>query len=62
MHIGPIVKREDINLKKSTSSLHPLAPWSLVSAEPPAQGLLSQDEAEIEFLSMGSLMNGMKIC
>lgn len=61
MHLGPIVKREDINLKL-TWSLHPLGPWSLVSAEPPAQGLLSHAEAEVEFLSMSCLMNGMKIC
>lgn len=62
---GPIVKRGDINLKKWTWLLQPLVSQGPGSASPPAEGLcclLSRADAHVDVSSMGSGMNGMKIC
>lgn len=55
---GLLVRRGDINLKKSTCWLHSLAlgAWFVLKR------LLSRGGAGVDFSSTGSLMTGMRIC
>lgn len=46
---GPVFKRGGVNLKKPTWLPYPVVPWSLLSAQLPAKGLLSWADADMDF-------------
>lgn len=50
---GPVIKRGGVNLKKPTSLPYPAVPWSLVSAQLPAKGLLTWADVDMDFFSHG---------
>lgn len=57
---GPVVKRRNVNFKKSTCLICPVNPWSLVSAHLLAKGLLSWAGVEVDFFFPRGKLNEWK--